>query len=131
MPDLIEDVPRLDLQQLRGLPNWIKLRDAGRAQVKVALPGGDKVFVEVTLDREPPAWPRRRWWLICDGCTSRRRHLYLLRGDLRCRRCHQLLYAQQALPHCSWREEVGLPILRSWRALIKGSTRVALAEIGC
>ncbi len=131
MPDLIEDVPRLEIWQLRALPNWEQLRDAGGARVEMALADGTKALVAVIFNREPPAWPRRRWWLICDGCGSRRRHLYFHQDELKCRQCHQLLYAQQALPHCSWREEVGLPILRSWRALIKEGTRVDLAEIGC
>jgi len=127
MVDVIEDVPRLELQQLRILPNWNELRMAGGAKVEMALPGGERTFVEVTLDREPPAWPRRRWWLICDCCGSRRRHLYFLHGQLKCRRCHRLLFAQQAMSNCSWRENVGLPVLRQWRACLSGYDKVEAA----
>ena len=127
MPDLIEDVPRLNLQQIRALPNWRELRNAGGANVEMALPCGNATVVDVILEREPRGWVRRRWWLICKGCGSRRRHLYLLRGELRCRRCHGLLYHQQTLPHCRWRDEVGIPVLRLWRATKAASSTINLA----
>ena len=116
MVDLVEDVPRLEISQLRAMNNWPAMQDAGGARVTIGLEGGKARVHEVPLIREPPGALKRRWWLQCPSCGARRRHLYLHQDELACRTCHALLFYQQALP-ARFREHVGLPVLRAWRSL--------------
>lgn len=107
---VVEDVPRLELGQLRQLPGWLAFVAAGRVALVVEGEAADRV-VEVDLARDRLG----RVWLRCPGCSSRRRYLHLLDGALRCRgaRCHALRYYAQMIPGRSWwRELVVRPVLR-------------------
>ena len=144
MPTLVEDVPRLEIAQLRELPAWNAIKKAGEAHLILEY-RGERIDQRVRLSSDETPWGRR-YWFICPGprCgSSRRRHLYLHgspgddRRDLQvllCRRCCAggLLYFQQAMPgsRSSFREEMGLPILRRWRATKTAST-ISLATIPC
>ena len=114
MVDLVEDIPRLEISQLRNLNAWPALTEAGAARVTFGFEGVEAIVLDVPLVQEPPGALKRRWWFKCPSCSARCRHLYLHQDELACRSCHGLLYYQQVLP-ARWREEVGIPILRAWR----------------
>ena len=108
----VEDVPRLDIKQLKGLPHWPGIRKAKRVVLSLAN-GATARRVEIALTVDATALGER-WWFQC-LCGSRRKFLYLRDGHLRCRRCQQLLYIQQRLPQTRWREETGRPLLKAAR----------------
>ncbi len=53
----------------------------------------------VVVSRTPCTYGGSRAWLVCPGCQTRRRALYLAPGTLRfrCRRCHGLQYEIQRM----------------------------------
>lgn len=138
MPALVEDVPRIELAQIRALPSWNTIKQAGEVRLVVEFHGEQiDQWVRLASDETPYG---QRHWFVCPGprCgSSRRRHLYLhlgragvaASGDgwLLCRQCCAggLLYYQQSI-QSRWREEVGLPVLRLWRAArsAAGKTRL-------
>lgn len=141
MPILVEDVPRLELAQIRALPTWNTIKQTGEVQLDLEYQG-IQINQRICLTWDETPWGRR-FWFVCPGprCrSSRRRHLYLHGspgGDdwqLLCRRCCAggLLYFQQSMPgsRSRWREEVGLPILRLWRAT-KTANTISLATTPC
>jgi hypothetical protein len=108
----LEDVPRLDIATVRRLPTWPVLRERGGGQVKIE-DAGEPMVVSIILAADTTSYGTR-WWLRCGECGARRRHLYLLDGQLRCRgrACGRLLYFQQRLPDTRWRAAVARPALR-------------------
>lgn len=117
----VEDVPRLELDQIKQGADWPAITRAGVVEVKVEARHGENSTHRIKLTTDRTLWGRR-WWFVCPaGCGRRCKHLYLNEdGALSCRRCwgdgKGLLYYQQALP-ASFRETVGVHALRCHRGL--------------
>ena len=109
----VEATPRLSLDQIRELPTWEEIRERGSLHLSI-IDNEDEIelMIEIVFDGTPFGM---RPWLSCPRCASRRKDLFLLDGDLWCRRCHRLLFYQQTIPNCTWREDVALPLLRAAR----------------
>jgi hypothetical protein len=111
---ILEQTPRLALKQLQRLESWDEIAQARKITITTG-DDGSQVFSEIDLvtDRVPLG---RRYWMSCPkGCGGKFQHLYLIDGQLQCRKCAHLLYWSQALPDSSWRAEVARPILKAVR----------------
>ncbi len=143
MPVLVEDFPRIELAQIRALPTWHTIKQAGEVHLVLEYQGV-QIDQRVRLTSDETPWGRR-FWFVCSGSTcgfSRRLHLYLDdpgadQGgpQLLCRQCCAggLTYFQQSMPgsRSRWREEVGLPILRQWRSTLAASSKVDVVAEAC
>jgi hypothetical protein len=110
----LEDAPRLSLTQLRTLPSWPKIKSSGEAVVQLEVDGA---VVEQKLVLELHDTPfGTRSWIRCPRCGARRMHVYLCNGTLGCRGCHGLLYFEQQLGRCRWKEQIAVPALRAARS---------------
>ena len=89
-------------------------------------PDGDKIEAKIELTTDETSFGTR-WWFRC-ACGTRRRHLHLLDGQLACRACLRLAYVEHTWPCSKWREEVGRPIMRTWRSL-RQTTSVPLVFV--
>lgn len=108
----VETAPRLSLGQLRELDQWPKIVEEEEVTITIDFEGwAITTKVELVFDRSPFGL---RPWLACPECGSRRKDLFVDRGELKCRRCLRLLYYSQRLPDSEWRE-VALPLLRAAR----------------
>ena len=115
----LEDVPRISISSIRDAADWEQLRAAGGGPVVVEGPTGDWATLKISLTTDKTNLGTR-WWLQCE-CGSRRRFLHLHQGQLACRRCLRLLYAEQLIPDSRWRRDVARPLLRLWRRQSTGS----------
>ena len=121
---VVEDVPRLELAQIKQGADWPAVTQAGEVEVKAQAPDGVCSSHHLKLTSDCTLWGRR-WWFVCPaGCGRRCLHLYLDEGGaLSCRRCwghgKGLLYYQQALP-ARFREQVGVYALRCLRGQAQG-----------
>jgi hypothetical protein len=106
---VVEDVPRLDLAEIKALPSWPEFKR--RREVTIAVTDIE-VVVRLVTDSTTLGM---RWWLVCPECSSRRMYLHLLHGRLACRCCLGLLYFRQAIPDTRWRSEVARPAFASSR----------------
>lgn len=107
---VVEDLPRLDVAQIRALPEWPRIRAAGEVSIVI----GQGPAQTVRLASDDTIWGTR-WWWCCPACSRRKKHLFLVEGKLACRRCHRALYFQQALPGCRWRRDTAIPALQLTR----------------
>jgi len=88
----VEDVPRLDVADLRGAIPSVEQDASVELEVDI-----DGVVFSAPLSLTSTAMSRargRRWWWICPRCGKRRAHLYLS-GDVACRQCFTLRHASQ------------------------------------
>lgn len=115
----LEQIPRLDVADLKALPYWPELRARSGGTLLVDTQHG-AVHVDFRLTTDVTSLGRR-YWFEC-GCGQRRKHLYLRAAELRCRRCHRLLYGVQLLPDTRWRRDVARPLLRAVRTGRKRTT---------
>ena len=121
MAVLVEDVPRVELAQIRNASDWPALTAAGGVELTLRIPDGDPSVHRIQLVSDQTPWGKR-WWLVCPArCGRKCLHLYIQTdGNLSCRQCwgngQGLLYYQQTLA-TGFREEVGVPTLRQQRAL--------------
>ena len=113
---LVEDEPRLSIEDLRALPGWAEATAAGVTRVEVLHPDIGVVNVTVGITSDAATFGRR-WWLSCPRCGTRRRHLYLHDDGLACRKCAGVIYFAQSIPESSWRRGVANPALRAVRGL--------------
>jgi hypothetical protein len=111
----VETVPRLDLSDLRSLPGWERMIERGHVHLFV---DGRPAEINLCADHVA-ARGGLRWWWSCPMCHSRRRHLFVLRGSVLCRRCHHLHYQEQLWPDTMWRRDVARPLLRAQRQATK------------
>ena len=73
--------------------------------------GDLNVKVELAQDRTSLG---TRAWLKCPVCSSRRRHLYWLNNQLKCRECHRSIrYYIHTLPAGRFKREVAVPMLKA------------------
>lgn len=109
---VVETTPRLTLDQLRQLESWPSIDRKGSVTITVEV---DEVVVSQYIEFDHDETPfGRRAWLVCPGCRTRRRHLFVTDDGLRCRVCAKLRYAQQLLPPTSWRD-TAVEVLRAAR----------------
>lgn len=117
---VVEDAPRLRLEDLRAHPAWPEICEAEAAIVQIR----DREAVlkfRVELERDEG---RKRLFFRCPACGTRRRHLFLNdEKGVGCRGCLQLLYHEQALGRCAWKSEVAIPALRAMRKAASNQRR--------
>lgn len=112
---VVEDLPRLDVSDFKGLPMWPEV-EANR-EATIHMHTGDAVIVvELSFLTDTTVFGTR-YWLACPSCGDKRKHLYLEDGRLACRACLGALYRREAWPDSTWRREVGRPALRAWNRL--------------
>lgn len=109
----VEDTPVIMLDDLRSMPEWGSIQDAGRVVMFIACKDEeDHEVFEIELETTPAGGGVCHWF-SCPRCRSRRRNLHLVGRELACRSCHNLLYHEQLLPRSTWKREIGVPALRN------------------
>jgi len=112
---VVEDLPRLDVADLKGAQDWLEIAAKGTAMVH--LQDGDRIInCNLTLLQDKTPFGSRAWF-ACPACGARRKHLLVAEGKLACRACLGAYYRRHAWPDSTWRREVGRPVLRAWRRL--------------
>ena len=124
---VVEDPPRLTIQQIQAMPEWPRWAEERLAKITVFLEG-TTVPASIRLDSTALTFGWR-WWLICPACAARRYTLIGIESRLCCRGCAReegkgLLYLQQSWDR-RYREEFGLPLLKAWRQLQPGKYLVS------
>lgn len=112
---IVEETPRLGIDQVRDCQDWSRFRAMGKVVLQIEADGGQhEVIAGLTTDSMD------RPYLRCmqPQCRHPRcRYLHWVDGQLMCRACAGLLYEEQGWPDSKWREQVGRPALRAWRRL--------------
>jgi hypothetical protein len=107
----VEDAPRITISDLRGLPTWPDVKQSKRAVITLELDGA-AVAVSLRFDHDETPFGKRAWFR-CPVCGARRRHLHVVDSKLGCRGCHKLLYYEQSLGRCRWKNDIAIPALRA------------------
>jgi len=119
----VETTPRITLSELRSNPNWPSIQREGRVSLFIDDGDDERKVYDVELETLITQGGVHHW-LTCPRCASRRANLHLVEGELACRRCHGLLYYEQALPRTVWKRKIGVPAMRC----LGGFTRGAAGE---
>ncbi len=104
----VEGTERLSISQLKALPQWPRMLEARKATL--IIDSGTVHEIDLTTDVTPGNGLRP--WFLCPVCDSRRKHLFMIGGELKCRRCGKLIYYIQRLPDSAFRRDVAVPLLR-------------------
>jgi hypothetical protein len=119
---LVEECNAISIHAVQayfGKPALLRaIREARPVRVPVAYHAGFDVYL--TSSSQPMVGnPRRsfeRLYLVCPGCQHRVAKLFHYAGsDLRCRRCHRLVYLTTNCGGNQWYRQVGRPIKRLLR----------------
>ena len=110
---IVEDLPCVDIADLKELPDWPESKSRGFAKVCVQTEE-QKIICTVKLIEDMATFGIRTWF-ACPICGTRRKHLHVNNGHLACRICLGAQYLRHSWPGSRWREDVGRPVLKAWR----------------
>ena len=113
MIHVLERTPRLEVRQLRDLHTWPEMKAHGAASLDLVTNAGETVRVNLKLTQDRTSMGLRTW-LQCPACSSRRRHLYWLGDQLKCRECHRnIRYLIHTIAAGRFKRDIAIPVLKA------------------
>ena len=91
---VVEHLPRLDVADLKSLPEWPAMKIQGTAQLHIQN-HGTVLTCKLNLVADKATFGPRMWF-ECPQCGARRKHLLFADSTLGCRSCLGAHYIRHA-----------------------------------